>query len=65
MKDQEFNLLKEKYLNSIGNLTLSGNNGKLGNKYFLEKRDMNIDEKEQGYKYSRLWLNRYLSEINV
>ena len=26
---------------------------------------MNIDEKEQGYKYSRLWLNRYLSEINV
>ena len=25
---------------------------------------MNLDSKEQGYKYSRLWLNRYLSEVN-
>ena len=56
----EYNLIKENYLNTIGNLTLSGNNGKLGNKPFLEKREMNVDGKEQGYIFSRLWLNRDL-----
>lgn len=64
LSDNEFTIIKEKYLNSIANLTLSGNNGKLGNKYFLEKKEMNIEGKEQGYKYSRLWLNRYLNQIN-
>ena len=59
---EEYNFVKENYLNTIGNLTLSGNNGKLGNKPFIEKRDMNIDGKEQGYKFSRLWLNRDLKE---
>jgi hypothetical protein len=44
---------------------LSGNNGKLGNKPFIEKRDMNSDNKEQGYKFSRLWLNRDLKEKNL
>ena len=33
----EYNLIKETYLNTIGNLTLSGNNGKLGNKPFAYK----------------------------
>lgn len=55
---------KEKYLNTIGNLTLSGNNGSLSNKSFLEKRDMNREGKQQGYSYSRLWLNQYLRGIN-
>lgn len=59
----EYNYIKENFINTIGNLTLSGNNGKLGNKPFVEKRDMNIDGKEQGYKFSRLWLNRDLKEI--
>ena len=54
---EEYIYIKENYLNTIGNLTLSGNNGKLGNKPFLEKRDL----KEGGYKDSRLWLNKYLS----
>ena len=58
----EYNFIKENYLNTIGNLTLSGNNGKLGNKPFIEKKDLNIDGKEQGYKFSRLWLNRNLKE---
>ena len=58
----EYNLIKENYLNTIGNLTLSGNNGKLGNKPFLEKREINVDGKEQGYIFSRLWLNRDLKE---
>ncbi|MDR0308148.1 MAG: DUF262 domain-containing HNH endonuclease family protein [Chitinispirillales bacterium] len=54
--------IKEFYLNTIGNLTLSGNNGKLGNKSFSEKRNMNVDGKEQGYSYSRFWLNKSLRE---
>jgi len=53
----EYNLIKETYLNTIGNLTLSGNNGKLGNKPFVFKRDL----ENAGYKESRLWLNKYLS----
>ena len=48
-------------LHTIGNLTLSGNNGALGNKSFLKKQAMNVDGKEQGYKYSRLWLNSDLT----
>lgn len=59
---EEYNFIKENYLNTIGNLTLSGNNGKLGNKPFTEKQIMNVDGKEQGYKFSRLWLNRDLKE---
>lgn len=52
-----YNFIKENYVNTIANLTLSGNNGKLGNKPFIEKRDL----KDAGYKDSRLWLNKYLS----
>jgi len=58
---QEF---QEKYLDTIANLTLSGNNGSLGNKIFSEKKVLNKDGKEQGYIYSRLWLNQYLKEID-
>ena len=64
LDEQEYNLLKEVYLNTIGNLTLSGNNGSLSNKTFKEKKEMNVDGKEQGYQYSRLWLNGYLKEID-
>lgn len=55
----EYNFIKENYLNTISNLTLSGNNGKLGNKAFLDKRDL----AGAGYKDSRLWLNKYLSTL--
>lgn len=54
---EEYTFIKENYLNTISNLTLSGNNGKLGNKSFLDKRDL----EKAGYKDSRLWLNKYLS----
>ena len=47
----------------MGNLTLSGNNGRLGNKTFLDKRDMNESGGEQGYRFSRLWLNRDLQGL--
>lgn len=63
LPEEDFLLFKEKYLNTIGNLTLSGNNGALGNKSFIAKRDMNINSIEQGYAYSRMWLNSYLSSI--
>jgi hypothetical protein len=53
----EYDFIKENYLNTIGNLTLSGNNGRLGNKPFVYKRDL----EKAGYKDSRLWLNKYLS----
>ena len=55
----DYIFIKENYLNSIGNLTLSGNNGKLGNKSFRDKRDL----QNAGYKDSRLWLNKYLSTL--
>ena len=57
---EEFNFIKENYLNTIGNLTLSGNNGKLGNKIFEEKRDL----PDYGYKNSRLWLNKHLAVLS-
>ncbi|MHA8109846.1 DUF4268 domain-containing protein [Aquirufa sp. A-Brett2-W8] len=60
---EDYFQLKEKYLNTIANLTLSGNNGALSNKSFKEKKQMNVDGNEQGYNYSRLWLNSYLKSI--
>jgi len=64
LSQEDFTLLSEKYLNTIANLTLSGNNGSLGNKTFAEKKVMNRDGGEQGYIYSRLWLNQYLKGIS-
>jgi len=58
----EYNTFKEFKLNTIANLTLSGNNGALSNLAFINKRDMNTDGKEQGYAFSRLWLNDYLKK---
>ncbi len=57
--NNEYNIIKDNYLNTIANLTLSGNNGKLSNKTFKEKRDF----PNYGYKYSRLWLNKHLSNL--
>jgi len=62
--NDDYVFIKENYLNTISNLTLSGNNGDLGNKPFIEKRDMNKNGKEEGYKFSKLWLNRYLSSLS-
>lgn len=62
LDETDFREMQKRYLHTIANLTLSGNNGALGNKAFADKRDMNVDNREQGYKYSRLWLNRFLAE---
>lgn len=59
----EYEAFSNIHLHTIGNLTLSGNNGSLGNKTFEQKKTMNNNGGEQGYVYSRLWLNLYLKTI--
>ncbi|WP_297208008.1 DUF262 domain-containing HNH endonuclease family protein [uncultured Brachyspira sp.] len=63
LTDEEYKIMQNK-LHLIANLTISANNKELSNKTFLEKKNMNIDNKEQGYKYSHLWINEYLKKIN-
>jgi len=60
----DYKMFDETYKHTIGNLTLSGNNGPLGNKSFSDKKTMNKDDGEQGYIYSNLWLNTYLKSID-
>ena len=54
------NEIKVNYLHTISNLTLTGYNSKLSNKYFTEKRDAT----DFGYKNSRLWLNKYIANLD-
>ena len=56
---EQVKLIKENYLNTLANLTITGYNSKLSNQSFIKKRDC-----ENGYKESRLWLNKYLSSID-
>ncbi|PUD21180.1 hypothetical protein C2R80_01160 [Helicobacter pylori] len=53
-----FQAIHEKYLNTIGNLTLTGYNQEYSNKSFQEKRDM-----ENGFKQSPLKLNQSLKDL--
>ncbi|TXJ12201.1 DUF262 domain-containing protein [Brachyspira aalborgi] len=62
LNQKDYDIMQEK-LHTIANLTISANNGELGNKTFKEKQDMNINNGEQGYIYSKLWLNEYLKQI--
>lgn len=64
LSHDQYQLMSDKYLNTISNLTLSGNNGVLSNKSFVEKKTMNKNNGEQGYVYSRLWLNSYLKSVD-
>ncbi|MCQ2661182.1 DUF262 and DUF1524 domain-containing protein [Helicobacter pylori] len=52
---ENFQAIHDKYLHTIGNLTLTGYNEKYSNKSFQEKRDM-----EKGFKQSPLRLNQSL-----
>ena len=65
LSPEDYFLFKEKYVNTIANLTLSGNNGALSNKSFNDKKEMNKQDAEQGYNYSRLWLNDFLKTITI
>ena len=62
LNQKDYDIMQEK-LHTIANLTISANNGELGNKTFKEKQDMNVNNGEQGYIYSKLWLNEYLKQI--
>lgn len=55
---ENFQAIHEKYLNTIGNLTLTGYNEKYSNNSFQEKRDM-----ENGFKQSPLRLNQSLKDL--
>ncbi|GAA6873339.1 DUF262 and DUF1524 domain-containing protein [Helicobacter pylori] len=55
---ENFQEIHNKYLHTIGNLTLTGYNSKYSNKSFQEKRDM-----EKGFKNSPLKLNQGLRDL--
>ncbi|MCQ2889375.1 DUF262 and DUF1524 domain-containing protein [Helicobacter pylori] len=55
---ENFKAIHEKYLHTIGNLTLTGYNSEYRNKPFQEKRDM-----ENGFKQSPLRLNQSLKNL--
>ena len=55
----DWELTYQKYLDTLGNLTLTGYNPEYSNKLFIEKRDM-----EKGFKDSGLQLNRVLAKLD-
>ncbi|WP_305862109.1 DUF262 and DUF1524 domain-containing protein [Helicobacter pylori] len=55
---ENFEAIHDKYLHTIGNLTLTGYNQEYSNKSFQEKRDM-----EKGFKQSSLKLNQSLKDL--
>ncbi|WP_154410602.1 DUF262 and DUF1524 domain-containing protein [Helicobacter pylori] len=55
---ENFQAIHDKYLHTIGNLTLTGYNHEYSNKSFQEKRDM-----EKGFKDSPLRLNQGLRDL--
>ncbi|WP_187854377.1 DUF262 and DUF1524 domain-containing protein [Helicobacter pylori] len=55
---ENFKAIHEKYLHTIGNLTLTGYNAEYSNNSFREKRDM-----EKGFKQSSLKLNQSLKDL--
>ncbi|MGL2860537.1 DUF262 domain-containing protein, partial [Helicobacter pylori] len=57
---ENFQAIHDKYLHTIGNLTLTGYNNKYSNKSFQEKKDM-----EKGFKQSPLRLNQSLRGLEV
>ncbi|WQY50394.1 DUF262 and DUF1524 domain-containing protein [Helicobacter pylori] len=57
---ENFKAIHEKYLHTIGNLTLTGYNEKYSNNSFQEKRNM-----EKGFKQSPLRLNQGLKDLEV
>lgn len=59
MLANNWELMHQKYLDNLGNLTLTGYNPEYSNKPFIEKRDM-----EKGFKDSGLRLNRELAKLN-
>ncbi len=57
---ENFQAIHDKYLHTIGNLTLTGYNTEYSNRSFQEKRYM-----EKGFKQSSLKLNQSLKDLEV
>ncbi|WP_100949666.1 DUF262 and DUF1524 domain-containing protein [Helicobacter pylori] len=55
---ENFQAIHDKYLHTIGNLTLTGYNSEYSNRSFQEKKDM-----EKGFKQSPLRLNKSLKKL--
>lgn len=62
LSDEEFVEMKS-LSNTLANLTIVINNSSLGNKTFIEKRDLN-EPNSKGFKYSKFHLNETLSGLN-
>ena len=56
----EWQKVRERWLHTLGNLTLTGYNSEYSDRPFTEKRDM-----QGGFKQSPLWLNRGLGALNT
>ncbi len=54
---EDWEIVHEKYIHTIGNLTLTGYNSKYSNYPFQRKRDM-----DKGFKESRLFLNKFVGQ---
>lgn len=52
--------IHNKYLHTIGNLSLTRYNSEMGNKFFTEKRDI-----DGGYRDSSCWLNKDLKTLDT
>lgn len=52
--------IHERYLNTLGNLTLTGYNSEYSNRSFIEKKEM-----EHGFNQSPVVLNHFLKSIDV
>lgn len=55
---ENYKNIHEKYLNVIGNLTVTGYNSIMSNKSFEDKKSDSFDE-------SPFWLNKYLKKVNT
>jgi uncharacterized protein with ParB-like and HNH nuclease domain/predicted transport protein len=55
-----FQQINDKYLHTVGNLTLTGYNSDMSNRTFIEKRDM-----RKGFRDSNLKLNKKLGQLDV
>ena len=56
----DWKIIHEKYIDTIGNLTLTASNSKLGDKTFKEKKEM----EGVGYDFSNINLNKYFKNID-
>ncbi|MBP1888662.1 uncharacterized protein with ParB-like and HNH nuclease domain [Clostridium moniliforme] len=59
MLGENYEEVKEKYLHTIGNLTLTGYNSQMSNRPFHEKKNI-----EAGFNNSRLKLNKYVASVD-